>query len=593
MTKKLLMIIALAVIFIAGSAAAELSKTMPKVEYPLIRGDEVLNIDEYIPYDPGVITDSPGAIVGYSFYDYQTNGSSGNRVAICDDGSIYFSWMKLFGWPYPPAPRHVFYNWIDTEGNWFSPEEGGQVSENAGSGYTTLDVIYGNRGAVAYHVFTDEPHVFTSIEWDPPGMGFFDHYEAPHDIFPQTPESPGEMYWPYVAIDGNNRIHIAFTENTDRRMQRLGYTRSDDGGATWTTIAQVDTVMVISSVIDASPVSDRVVFAYAETQDTSTQWNNDIVYYISENGTTWDWRYGKTNVTNYGTDSDSLWSYTDLDVIIDYDDYVHLIWNAQWVTDEGIYYRTFLFHYSEATDQINTIAIHPDSLWTSISGAWNRPMCKMNLGVYPLDGQSDGIFATWTQFDTSDVSAGGFGNGELYMTYTIDNGANWATPVNITNSATPGCFPGECDSDHWSTLADVVGDSLHVFYTNDKDAGGIPQDEGAATESPMRYLKVQNPLATSIDDNGNNLPERFALNQNYPNPFNAKTSISFDLKFDSPVTLEIFDITGARVATLVDERLAAGSHSVVWDAGDVASGTYFYKLTCGDATETMKAVLIK
>lgn len=585
MAKKVFALTVIATLLLAGSVLAELSKTAPIVNHRQVTGEEVINVDNAIPYDPGVATDSPGEIVGYTFYDYQTNGSSGDRVALCNDGSKYFAFMKLFGWPYPPAPRHVYYNWIDPSGNWFSPEEGGQVSENSGSGYTTMDVIYGNRGAIAYHQGNS---VIVSVEWDPPGMGFFDHYTVPNQLFPQTPESPGICMWPYIAVDNQNFIHIVASENTDRRLQRLGYTRSQDGGATWSTFQLVDTVMVIGACLAASPVSNKVAIGYPKTQDTSTQWNNDIVYYTSNNGQTWDWRYGQHNVTNYENDSDSLWAYTDMDILIDYNDNVHVLWNAQWVTTEGIYYRTFLMHYNDDTDQITTIRAFPDSLWTGIEGAWNRTLCKMNLGAEPT---TNAIFATWTQFDTSDVSAGGFGNGDLYMSYSENGGTSWSNPVNMTNSQTPGCFPGECDSDHWSSLADEVDENLHVTYTNDKDAGGIPQDEGAATENPIRYLTFPTPVL-GVDD-VDNRPVSFSLNQNYPNPFNAKTTISFNLKEAGAVTVDVYDITGAKVATLVDGNLTAGQHQVSWDAADVASGVYYYKLSTNGVSETRQAVLIK
>lgn len=584
MTRRILIFAALAAFLIVGTAAAELSKTAPMVNLREATGDEYIDLSHAVPYNPGLTTDSPGDIVGYTFYDYQTNGSSGNRVWVAADGSKYFAWMKLFSWPYPPGIRHVYYNWIDPDGNWLEFEQGYQVSVTAGSGYTNMDLRTDYRGVIAYHQGD-----FTKISVEQqPGFEIFDHYTPPNQLFPQTTPSPGKCMWPYICVDRTNRIHMVATENTTLRLQRMGYTRSNDGGATWTTFTQVDTVMVISALMAASPVSDRVVLAYAETQDTATQWNNDISYYVSDNGTTWDWRYGKTNVTNYGSDSDSLWAYTDLDVLFDYNDNIHLLWNAQWVTDAGIYYRTDLFHYNEETDQITNILHHPDSLWMDISGAWNRSICKMSLGV---EQGSNNLFATWTQFDTSDVSAGGFGNGDLYVSWSTDGGSNWETPINMTDTQTPGCFPGECDSDHWSSLCPVVDDYLHVFYTNDKDAGGIVQTEGAATENPMRYLMFPNP-ALGVEDN-NNRPVNFSLNQNYPNPFNVNTVISFSLKEAGPVSIDVFDITGAKVTTLVDGTMNAGNHEVLWNASDVASGVYYYKLTANNVSETKQAVLIK
>lgn len=89
------------------------------------------------------------------------------------------------------------------------------------------------------------------------------------------------------------------------------------------------------------------------------------------------------------------------------------------------------------------------------------------------------------------------------------------------------------------------------------------------------------------------LPTSFALEQNYPNPFNPITEISFSLPEASEAKLEIFNIMGQRVTTLVDESLPAGHHSATWDATDNASGIYFYRLTAGDAGTTRKMVLLK
>ena len=85
----------------------------------------------------------------------------------------------------------------------------------------------------------------------------------------------------------------------------------------------------------------------------------------------------------------------------------------------------------------------------------------------------------------------------------------------------------------------------------------------------------------------------FTLKQNFPNPFNPATKIEFSLNTKSEVNLTIFNMLGQEVATLVDEVKAAGSHNVTWNASNVASGVYFYKLTAGDLTLTKKMVLLK
>ena len=89
------------------------------------------------------------------------------------------------------------------------------------------------------------------------------------------------------------------------------------------------------------------------------------------------------------------------------------------------------------------------------------------------------------------------------------------------------------------------------------------------------------------------IPKDFSLYQNYPNPFNPSATIEFDLPKMSNVTLKVFDILGEEVATLVSERLSAGSYSYEWDASKYASGVYLYRLQTDDYVETRKMVLLR
>lgn len=88
-------------------------------------------------------------------------------------------------------------------------------------------------------------------------------------------------------------------------------------------------------------------------------------------------------------------------------------------------------------------------------------------------------------------------------------------------------------------------------------------------------------------------PTSFSLAQNYPNPFNAQTVISYQLPTDGYVRLQVYDLLGRRVATLVEEKQVAGYRSVLWKASGLASGFYFYKLTAGVFTETKRMLLVK
>jgi hypothetical protein len=85
----------------------------------------------------------------------------------------------------------------------------------------------------------------------------------------------------------------------------------------------------------------------------------------------------------------------------------------------------------------------------------------------------------------------------------------------------------------------------------------------------------------------------FSLNQNYPNPFNPATTISFTLPSKSFVSLKVFDLLGREVATLVNEQKSAGTYTQKWNAANVSSGIYFYRLQADKFTETKKLLLLK
>jgi len=102
----------------------------------------------------------------------------------------------------------------------------------------------------------------------------------------------------------------------------------------------------------------------------------------------------------------------------------------------------------------------------------------------------------------------------------------------------------------------------------------------------------------SIDDPVLPVPDQLALQQNYPNPFNPTTTIAYSLPEASKVRLDIYNVKGQLVKTLINGEMPAGMHSVVWDGRDmnntaVASGVYFYRVSCPKVTQTKRMLLMK
>jgi len=110
-------------------------------------------------------------------------------------------------------------------------------------------------------------------------------------------------------------------------------------------------------------------------------------------------------------------------------------------------------------------------------------------------------------------------------------------------------------------------------------------DQGSPIEIPDIYV--------SVDEKDGQIPTEFALSQNYPNPFNPTTTIEFALPKNSNVKLVVYDILGRAVAQLVNSELNSGYHKVNFNASNLASGIYFYRIEAGDFVNVKKLMLLK
>jgi hypothetical protein len=100
------------------------------------------------------------------------------------------------------------------------------------------------------------------------------------------------------------------------------------------------------------------------------------------------------------------------------------------------------------------------------------------------------------------------------------------------------------------------------------------------------------PLAVEPEANLE-IPKEFSLSQNYPNPFNPSTTIRFSLPSRSFVSLKVFDVLGREVSILLADEMPAGTYARQWNAAELPSGVYFYRLQSDKFTETKKFVLLK
>ncbi|WP_240644780.1 T9SS type A sorting domain-containing protein [Cyclonatronum proteinivorum] len=123
------------------------------------------------------------------------------------------------------------------------------------------------------------------------------------------------------------------------------------------------------------------------------------------------------------------------------------------------------------------------------------------------------------------------------------------------------------------------------------------QHEGTPVMNPMfageRFILTIDPEVPTSAPISGELPREVSLSQNYPNPFNPTTLIRFELPASEEVRLEVFNVQGQRVATLVNGTVQAGVHNVSFDASSLSSGVYLYRLQAGNQVLTRKMTLIK
>jgi hypothetical protein len=105
----------------------------------------------------------------------------------------------------------------------------------------------------------------------------------------------------------------------------------------------------------------------------------------------------------------------------------------------------------------------------------------------------------------------------------------------------------------------------------------------------IKYAQTPN----AVRRNDGSVPTTFALSQNFPNPFNPLTTIRYSLPLSANVKLAVYDLLGREITTLVNEEQSAGWKEVEWNAKNISSGIYFYKLTTGIFVDIKKMIVVK
>ena len=198
------------------------------------------------------------------------------------------------------------------------------------------------------------------------------------------------------------------------------------------------------------------------------------------------------------------------------------------------------------------------AVWVNISG---------NLEQNP-DGSGDGPSVRWIDA----ITTGGI------TTYYAATSTGLYSTNNISNGPTT-----QWALEGASTIGNVV---CPMVAARSSDGLVVVATHGSGVYSA-------NQTTVGVESETSNIPTSYALNQNYPNPFNPSTKINFTLPAQNNVKLIVYDITGKKVKELVNGELSAGNHTVDFNATNLASGTYIYRIQAGNFVESKKMVLLK
>ncbi len=198
------------------------------------------------------------------------------------------------------------------------------------------------------------------------------------------------------------------------------------------------------------------------------------------------------------------------------------------------------------------------------------------------DNVSETVFAVADSFRYGG-SIGGYVYGRIYL---IDG--NTAANIDTIDIA-------QWNFNYNGSFTDASGNGRSGGFTSVMDVDFDETESAVYTQTYFGWAveKWVSTTPVSVARLTDNLPESFSLQQNYPNPFNPSTTIAFELKTSENVTLNIYNILGQKIATVLNERLNPGSYKATFDATKFPTGIYFYTLKAGSFKETRKMTLLK
>jgi photosystem II stability/assembly factor-like uncharacterized protein len=230
--------------------------------------------------------------------------------------------------------------------------------------------------------------------------------------------------------------------------------------------------------------------------------------------------------------------------------------------------------YETSTDSIHWVPIGLDTVWGYAIASIDTNVFAANLdGVFLYTGSGK----TWLSRN----------NGlPKYINYCILAPMDTLLFAYVGGSSS-GIYVTSDLGQVWQQINDSVFAKLSVRALVATKAFLIAGTVSGAWRIPLSSLK------TGVVERTGDRPSTYVLSQNFPNPFNPTTLISYQIAVAGYVKLKVFDLLGREVKALINERQNAGSHTATFDASNLPSGVYFYRLESGTYSEAKKLILLK
>ena len=362
--------------------------------------------------------------------------------------------------------------------------------------------------------------------------------------------------WSPIAVTYNRAIHCAMIDATS--TDSLWYSRIQPW-STWTTPIKIcppaPDPMYPCHNIAASKISNKVVILWTCPEIPG----QEPAYYRLSNdgGLTWQ---PPTQLPFPPQGMSPTFNVSSLFAMFDNQDNLHIvasvadtIGSAFWASSAGIWHwcpvnnpQWSCIHYYQID------SLYPTEIGYNALVATRSSIVQASNTGY--------LYVTWEQFDSLNYEpTTALSRADIWLAESHDNGQTWQNQQRITTPNTT--------SKRFPCVGGVDHDTLSVVYLIDSIAGFGVQSQGRDTRNPVVLHRIKVPLSSGIEEHFKYDAIHFTLDTK-PNPFTTQTAIRYLLHTKSYVSLEIYDITGREVKTLVSSKKSAGEYTATWNGKD-------------------------